>query len=185
MTLAPEISAHLLSGEELARRPDLESCELIEGRLVPMSPTSHRHALLENRLGRVLANWAEPAESGLVLCGEAGIYIRRKPDTVRAADVLFISSERYQRVTSPSYLDVAPELAVEILSPDDRWSEVTAKIADYFAAGVDRVWVVDGKLRKVFAYRSPSEVRIFSHTEALEEPEILPGFRWSLEELFR
>ncbi len=184
--ISPTESAKtLLSGEELARRPELEPCELIEGRLVPMSPTSHRHALLENRLARVLANWAESRGSGSVLCGEVGIYIRRAPDTVRAADVLYLSAERYARVTSPSYLDVAPELVVEVLSPDDRWSDVMAKIADYLGLGVDLVWVVDDKQTKVFAYHSLSRVEVFEGDATLEEPELLPDFRLAIAELFR
>lgn len=82
--------------------------------------------------------------------------------------------------------DANPEVSFgeRFLSPEDRWSEVTAKISDYFAAGVDLVLVVDGKLQKVFAYRSLSQVRVFSVGENLEDPEILPGFRMALAELF-
>lgn len=65
---------------------------------------------------------------------EVGIYTRRNPDTVRAADGAFISDERYaQPKQTHGFLDVAPDLIVEILSPDDRWSEIKQKLREYFS----------------------------------------------------
>lgn len=175
----------LISGEELFHRPDLEPCELVEGRIVPKVPTGSLHGELEALLTVPLFAWAKASGRGRVLTGEVGIYIRRNPDTVRAADVLFISNERFAKRGRPGYLDVAPELVVEVLSPDDRWSEVTAKLDDYFSAGVSAVWVVDPERRRVSAYRSPSSARSLGVGETLEDPEILPGFSLPLADLFR
>ena len=185
MAQAKRAEEILMTGEELLRRPDLEPCELVEGRIVPMSPTGPIHGGLEVRLAARLLTWAESTGRGRVLGGEVGIYIRRNPDTVRAADVLFISNGRYERRTSAGYLEVAPELVVEILSPDDRWSDVMAKLADYFQAGVDRAWVVDGKLGRVFAYRSLAEVKPLGEGDVLTDEELLPGFSLPLVDLFR
>ena len=69
--------------------------------------------------------------------------------------------------------------------PDDRWSEVMQKLAEYLAFGVDRVWIVDPRLRQVFAYRSLTEVATFSEGEDLQDGEILPGFRIAVAKLFR
>jgi len=174
----------LMSGEELFRRPDLGPCELVDGRVVPLTPTGHGHGFVESNFAGELRAWARSTGSGRVLTGEVGIYIRRNPDTVRAADVLYISNERYAKRGASGYLDVAPELVVEVLSPDDRWSDVTEKLEDYFSAGVDRVWVVDAKLRQIFAYRSLTEVRQFQEGEDLAGEILLPGFRLPVSDLF-
>jgi Uma2 family endonuclease len=185
MALAERAEEILMTGEELLRRPDLEPCELVEGRIVPKSPTGPIHGSLEARLAARLLAWAESTGQGKVLVGEVGMYVRRNPDTVRAADVLLISYDRYARPGSAGYLNVAPELVVEILSPDDRWSDVMAKLADYFQAGVDRAWVVDGKLRRVFAYRSLAEVQPLGEGDVLMDEDLLPGFSLPLVDLFR
>ena len=184
MAVDEKVEQRLITGEELYRRPDLEPCELVDGRIVPTSPTGDLHGGIEALLAASLLAYARKAERGKVCTGEVGIYIRRNPDTVRAADVLFISNERWSRRGSEGYLDVAPELVVEILSPEDRWSDVTAKLADYFAAGVAVVWVVDPCLRKVFAYRSLTDARQFGESDHLADEELLPGFSLPLSELF-
>ena len=173
-----------VTGEELFRRPDLEPCELVEGRIVPMSPTGFLHGDFELELGGALRAWARQTGRGRAVGGEVGIYVRRDPDTVRAADLLYISHERLAGRTPAGYLDVAPELVVEILSPDDRWDDVMEKLAEYFAAGVDRVWVVAPKLRSVFAYRSLTESRQLGEEDILSDEEILPGFSLPVGQLF-
>ncbi|HEX9945654.1 MAG TPA: Uma2 family endonuclease [Thermoanaerobaculia bacterium] len=184
MALLKDSEEILMSGEELFRRPDLGPCELVNGRVVPLPPAGYGHGLVEARLTGRLLGYAEDTRRGEVTSGEVGIYIRRNPDTVRGADIAFISNERLARRKSSSYLDVAPELVVEVLSPDDRWSEVTEKIHDYFAAGVDRVWVLDSKAHKIFTYRSPTEVEQFGEGEVLTDEGILPGFRLVISDLF-
>jgi len=183
MAVTEQVEQGVVTGEELYRRPDLGPCELVDGRIVPRSPTGDLHGVIEAILAAALLAYARETGRGKVRSGEVGIYVRRGPDTVRAADVLFISNERWARRSSEGYLDVAPELVVEILSPDDRWSDVTAKLADYFTAGVEVVWVVDPSLRKVFAYRSLTDVRQFEDDRLVEE-DVLPGFSLSLADLF-
>lgn len=184
MALLRDHQEILLTGEELFRRPDLEPCELVNGRVVPLSPTGYVHGSVESKLTKELEVWVGASRCGRVFCGEVGIYIRRNPDTVRAADALFISNDRFARQRAASYLDVAPELVVEILSPDDRWSDVMEKIGDYFSAGVDRVWVLDSKARRIFAYRSPTDVQHFELGDTLVDEEVLPGFRLSVSDIF-
>jgi Uma2 family endonuclease len=185
VALRHRVESDLLTGEELSQRPDLESSELVEGRVVRLSPTSLEHGKIELRPGAALLAYAEASGRGKAGGGEVGIYVRRSPDTVRAADALFLSNERYARRGSTRYLDVAPELAAEILSPDDRWSEVMAKIEEYLAAGVIVVWVVDPTLHHVLAYRSLTEVQRFAEGDVLADPEILPGFGLPVEDLLR
>ncbi len=122
---------------------------------------------------------------GKVRVGEVGIYIRRNPDTVRAADVAYISNDRYaQRKKKRGYLDVAPDLVVEIMSPDDRWSEVTQKLREYFSIGVRLVWVADPAVRTVYAYRSLTDVREFTEADTLPGDDVLPGLSVPVASLF-
>ncbi|MGH7339615.1 MAG: Uma2 family endonuclease [Candidatus Rokuibacteriota bacterium] len=183
MAVSDRIERQPITGEELFRRPDLGPCELVEGRIVMMSPTGDLHGGVEANLATSLRLYVRRTKRGKVRSGEVGIYVQRNPDTIRAADVLYISTERWSRRSSSGYLDVAPELVAEILSPDDRWSDVTAKLADYFAVGVVVVWVVDPRQRKVFAYRSLTDIRQFEEGDLADE-EILPGFALSFAELF-
>ncbi|MDX1522402.1 MAG: Uma2 family endonuclease [Anaerolineae bacterium] len=174
----------LITGEALAAMGDVGRCELVAGKIVKMSPTGYEHGNIEIKVGARLYNFVSERKLGKVQVGEVGIYTRRNPDTVRAADVLFISNERYAQRQSPSYLDVAPELVVEIISPDDRWSEINQKLREYFAAGIDLIWVIDPKSRSVHVYRSLTDIREFSADETLSGEEILPGLSISINELF-
>lgn len=184
MSLPDIREERLLTGEDLLRLPDLGPCELVRGRIVPMTPTGFRHGEIELNLGAALRDWARESGRGRAQVGEVGIYVRRNPDTVRAADVSFISHERLARQVSESYLDVPPELVVEILSPEDRWRDVQAKLDDYFSAGVDRVWVVDPKGCRLSVYFSPSQKQVFESGETLTDSELLPGFSLAVAEIF-
>lgn len=185
MAVKPVLTlAHLITGEELAEMGDIGPCELVEGRIMPMSPTGDEHAGIEVIVATALQQFVRSHDLGRVRAGEVGIYTRRNPDTVRGADVLFISNERYARKQSASYLDVAPDLIVEIMSPNDRWSEVTQKLREYFAMGVRLVWVVDPKARSVYAYRALTDVREFSANDTLPGDDVLPGFSVPVAGLF-
>jgi Uma2 family endonuclease len=184
MAILQRNEERLMTGEELARRPDLH-CELVDGRVVPMPMTGRIHARLEVKLSAKLLSYADETGRGVVLGGQAGIYTRRNPDTVRGADVLFISHERYARCGPLVFLDVAPELIVEIRSPDDRPGEAMKKIREYLAAGVDRVWYVDPRRRQVRVHRASEQVETLGMDDVLRDEEILPGFSLTLAELFR
>ena len=181
--VAPE-QEKLITGEELAQMVGVGLCELIDGRIVPMSPTNAEHGRTEFRVGHNIELAIKPGKRGQVLVGEVGIYTRRNPDRVRAADVLYISNERYAKRKSKSYLDIAPELVVEILSPADPAQELTQKLREYFEIGVVLVWVVDPEARIVYAYRSLTDVREFKETDALTGDEVLPGFNVPVAQLF-
>jgi Uma2 family endonuclease len=166
----------LLTGDEVFAMGDIGRSELINGRLIVMSPASYSHGIVENNFGAKLGNFAKHQQFGQVLTGDIGIYITRNPDTIHAADVAYISNERFAQVQSKSYLDVAPELIVEVLSPDDAWSDVMDKLADYFAIGVQAVWIADPKRAQIFAYRSLTDVQLFTQEQEISGGTILPGF---------
>jgi Uma2 family endonuclease len=132
----------------------------------------------------MLGGFVEEHQLGKVLVGEVGLYTRRDPDTIRGADVLFISNERLAQVKSASFLDVAPELIVEVMSPDDRWSEVKQKLKEHFSIGVILVWVADPSDKTVSVYRSLTDVRLLVESDTLDGEEILPDFKVSVASLF-
>ncbi|HEY4589092.1 MAG TPA: Uma2 family endonuclease, partial [Thermoanaerobaculia bacterium] len=153
-------SERLITGEELLHFPDLGPCELVDGRIVPLPPATVEHGEVEANLGSELRAWARSSGRGRALGGGVGLYIRRNPDTVRAVDILFISKERDLRPRAKGYFEIAPELVVEVLSPDDRMSPVREKLRDYFSAGVRVVWVVDSALRRVLVHRSLTDFTV-------------------------
>ena len=149
-----------------------------------MTPTGDQHGSCEGNFYYALRSFVDSHKLGKVRVGEVGIYTRRNPDTVRAADVLFISNERYAQIKSPGYLDVAPDLVVEVLSPNDYWIEVTQKLREYFAIGVRLVWVADPQTHSVHAYRALTDVREFTANDDLPGDDVLPGFSVKVAQLF-
>jgi Uma2 family endonuclease len=121
----------------------------------------------ENKLGRVLA-------------AETGFKLFTNPDTVRAPDVAFVRHERIPDPLPRGFAPFAPDLAVEVLSPDDRPGEVLAKVADWLKAGTRLVWVVDPDRRLARVYRADGTESEMSETGALKGEEVLPGFECAL-----
>jgi Uma2 family endonuclease len=178
------VGTTLITGEELARIPDLEPCELIDGLIVPMYPTGDDHGAYELNVGAEVRDYVKSHQLGKVRVGEVGIYIKRNPDTVRAADVVFLTNERYAQKTKSAFLEVAPDLVAEIMSPNDSFSEVNQKLRDYFSIGVRLVWVLEPGEQRVYAYRSLTDVRDFGPDDLLPGDDVLPGFRVKVATLF-
>ena len=177
--------ARPITGEELAELPNLGPCELVLGRIVPMSPAGGEHGRVEANFCEAIRSFVRPRRLGKVLVGEVGIFTRRDPDTVRGADVAFISNERYERLESKrGFLKVAPDLVVEVLSPHDSAAEVAQKLREYFAVGVRLVWVADPEAKAVRAYRSLTDVRELRESDRLSGDDLLPGFEAEVRTLF-
>ena len=182
--ITSETEPSLITGEDLAEMENVSRVELVKGKLVRMSPVGHIHGFFESNFAIDLGTFVKQHKLGRVLTGEVGIYVSRDPDTIRAADVTFISNERLSRVQSESYLDVAPELVIEILSPNDRWTVVNQKIGEYFTAGVRQVWIADPGQQQVDVYYAPTNFKRFSAGDELDGGDVLPGFAVAVAELF-
>jgi len=171
-----------ITGDELERMPHRGRCELVRGTIVHADPTSRGHARVEVRFAREIGEFVERRGLGDVLAGEAGIYTRRGPDTVRGADVAFLSAERAARCRPDGFLDVAPDLVVEVRSPGDRPEEVEEKIEEYLSAGVRLVWEADPAAKTVRVHRpggSPGPVEasaLLTENDTLSGEDVLPGF---------
>ena len=186
MTDAHDAGRHdaVITGDELARMPDHELSELVDGRIVRMSPTNPEHGRIELRIGAALLGFASTHNLGVVMTGEVGIFTRWNPDRVRGADVLFISHAQYERRTKTrGFLDVAPELVVEILSPENAHVDVREKVREYLAIGVRLVLVVDPDSRTVTAERADGSLR-YAAGEVVACDDVLPGFGLTVDSIF-
>lgn len=163
--------------------PDIRT-ELVNGEIVKMSPPGYRHGRICVRIARRLDEFVESRKLGAVV-SEVGFILRRDPDLVRGPDVAFIDKTRLGKIGEiPQFWPGPPDLAIEILSPDDRASEVLAKVGEYLEAGAQLVWIIDPDSRTVSAYRGIHSVRIFQADEELSAAEVLPGFRMKVADLF-
>jgi Uma2 family endonuclease len=177
----------LMTAEEFARRPDPGYPEeLVRGRVVAMPPPKPRHGQVCLKIGRLLANFVEAERLGHVLSNDSGVITQRGPDTVRGADVSYYSHERVPPGPLPhDYLDVAPDLVVEVLSPSDRWPVVIQKVGEYLGAGVRLVVVLDPDERAAHVYAADRAPRVVRGDEALALPEVFgEEFRLGLREVF-
>jgi Uma2 family endonuclease len=180
-----ENNKSLVTGEELARIPDLGRCELVRGQIIHAAPTFRQHGRVESNFNHELRSFAEPRKLGKVLVGEVGIYTGRDPDTIRGADVAFLSSERYARCRRKrGFLTVAPDLVVEVRSESESWADLEEKVREYLACGVRLVWVADPGTTTVRAYRSLEDFREFGASDMLPGDDVLPGFSVPVSRLF-
>jgi Uma2 family endonuclease len=175
----------LITGDDLARMPHQEPCELIDGRIVPMSPTNPEHGRIELNIAAAFRAAVRTQHLGLVMVGEVGIFTKRNPDRVRAADVVYISHAEYARRTRRrAYLDVAPELVIEILSPENPHVDIREKVEEYLAIGVRLVLVVDPATRTIVAERADSKGTRYAIGELVPCGDIIPGFELPVSDAF-
>jgi len=175
----------LLTGEELLARPDVGPAELVEGRIVPMSYTNREHAEIVGDLAYELNRFVrEHGVDGTVFAGDAGLYTRRDPDTVRGVDVEFTAGERLADNTAETLLDAAPELIVEVISPANSWEGVRRKIGEYFAIGTERVWIIEPANRSALVFTAPDAMRALEAGDQLDGEGRLDGFALPVTSLF-
>jgi Uma2 family endonuclease len=166
--------------------PD-EKTELVDGKVLRTGPAGGEHGVIALRIGAWLLMFVEQHQLGVVCAAETGFLAGRDPDTVRAPDAAFISRERMGEGRPPKkFWPVAPDLAVEVVSPSERAEQVQERVRDWFAAGARAVWMLFPGTATVHAYRSPSDVRILQRGDLLTgEGDLLPGFSCAMADLFR
>jgi Uma2 family endonuclease len=166
-----------------AAAPEKRVCELIDGVLVEKA-AGYRESLLACLLIELLNAFVRPRNLGLVT-GEKGT-VRLFPGHVRIPDVAFTSWDRLpgRRQPEEPIPDLAPDLAVEILSRSNTAAEMLRKRRDYFAAGVTVVWEIDPDARTVSVYTDPETARVLTVADTLGGGMALPGFTLPVRDLF-
>lgn len=174
-----------MTADELLRLnlPDKRT-ELVKGVLVVREPAGYRHGDVTTKLTMAIAGFVHPRKLGDVLAAETGFKLFTNPDTVRAPDVAFVHRDRLPESPPTGYAPFAPDLAVEVLSPDDRPGKVLAKVADWLSAGCKLVWVVDPARRIARVYRADGSESLLTDRDALDGEDLLPGFSCPLTEVF-
>jgi len=175
----------LMTADELlhAQIPDKRT-ELVRGVLRVREPAGSRHGLVAMTIGTELATYLKRTGLGRVFAAETGFKLFTDPDTVRAPDVAFVRQERLADAVTRGYPALAPDLAVEVLSPDDRPGDVLAKVADWLSAGTSLVWVIDPERRVARVYRSEGTESVVAGDSALQGEEVVPGFSCLLDAIF-
>lgn len=174
-----------VTAEDLLRMPETTGpLELVRGRVVASPWSGALHGLTVARFGTTLHQWSASDDEGAVGL-RAGFILARDPDTVRAPDAWFIRAERLPLTVLPEgYLEAAPDLAVEVISPTDMEQDRREKIDDYLAAGTSLVWVAYPRSHEIVAHTPDGIALTFRVTDTLTAPDLLPGFACPVTSLF-
>ena len=148
-----------------------------------MIPAGDEHGRITVKLTYAVASHVMSRQLGILHGAETGFILSRNPDTVRAPDLAFTRAER----ASPparGFVPVAPDLAVEVLSPDDRPGYVREKVAEWLEAGTLAVWVVDPRERTVTVHEPGQHPSVFGEADRLPGGDLLPGFELAVHDVF-
>ncbi len=184
---APWAEPVLTTAAELMALPeDGWHYELVEGRLVRMSPTGLGHGHTVMRLLLAIGSFVEERELGEVLPPETGFWISVEgaPDTVLAPDLAFVRRGRLALDASAGYARINPDFVVEVASASQGHRELSAKAKRWLDAGVELVWIVLPKSRRVEIWRGGQVQRVAAGEDDLSGEDVLPGFVMSAAQLF-
>jgi Uma2 family endonuclease len=176
----------LMTADEFLEMPDdgLRH-ELIRGEVVTMSLPGGRHGKVTLKIGRLIGNHVDDWHLGEAFAAETGFLIERDPDTVRGPDVGFVRAERLPEITYPDrYVPFAPDLAVEVLSPNDRPDDVMEKVQEWLPAGSQLVWTIDPIEKTVTVHRPGAKPVTLTADQTLDGGEVLPGFACPVADFF-
>jgi len=172
-------ASNAISDDELLRLRTEGKTELVDGE-VRVTPASWRHGVVCTRLSSRI--FAFVTERGLGAVVDSSTGFRLPGGNLRSPDVSFVAAGRIEEEPR-GFLHLAPDLAVEVLSPDDSSREVLDKVGEYLEAGVRLVWIVDPERRRAAAVRGLTDVSVVEIEGCLDGEGVLPGFRCPLAEL--
>lgn len=170
--------------EQLMSLPDTgHKAELVDGRL-RMAPAGGEHGDICMRLGSALTVFVRARKLGRTFDSSTGFTM--KSGNLRCPDASFVSAARIKEAGGvPSgFMVGAPDLAVEVISPSDRYADVQARIVEYFENGTALAWLVNPQSRRVMVYRASGAVKELDATQSLDGEDVLPGFTFPTRELF-
>ena len=162
--------------------PD-KQVELVRGQLIVREPPGYRHGVAALAIATRIAEFVRANALGVVVAAETGFKFFSDPDTVRAADAAFIRRDRAPDPPPIGYPALAPDLVVEVLSPNDRVGEVLGKVGDWLSAGTRLIWVIDPARRGARVFQADGSVTKLDVGDALDGEDVLPGFSCSLAEV--
>jgi len=157
--------------------------ELDDGVLVVMAPAAFIHSEHQSKVHATLLIHAQMTGLGSAYV-EVPIVLRRNPDRVVAADGAFLTLDQLPvKRSREGYLETIPKLVIEVKSKNDSWPEIESKVAEYLAAGVELVWVLDDSQPNICAYTAGQPAQVFAASDTLTAP-FLPGFAVPVADFF-
>ncbi|MGH7571538.1 MAG: Uma2 family endonuclease [Gemmatimonadota bacterium] len=170
--------------EQFERLPDEpERLELVRGHVVREPPAGFEHCGIAGQITVCLGTFVRQHALGKVVTGDPGFVLFDDPPTVRAPDVAFVARDRLPD-DPRGFARLAPDLAVEVVSPSNTLSGIQDKVFDFLDAGTRLVWVVEPRGRTVTVYRSRDDIRILTASQEIEGGDVLPGLRIEVSEFF-
>jgi Uma2 family endonuclease len=176
-----------ITADDLLRMASETRCELIEGEIFEMTPTGRPHGRIASRFhGRLEQYLREHGfELGEAYIAEFGFKVEMNPDTVLVPDVAFVSAAREDEAgDDEGFFPGAPDLAVEVISPNDRYSEVAAKVQKYLSGGARMVVVIDPPKRTMIVHQSHADVLILKEEDVFDGGDVVPGWKLQVRDLF-
>jgi len=181
----PAVLDKRLTIEEFARLPeptDGSREELRRGGVMTMPPPQSRHGLIQLQIGFLLKSVIAPKKLGWVMT-ETGVVIERDPDSLFGSDVVYWSIKRVPE-RPERYIELPPDLVVEILSPEDRKAKMREKIKEYLKSGVELAWLVDPETRMVTVYAGTMRGIELDEDETITGGNVLPEFSCKVAQFF-
>ena len=172
--------------EFMALNRDGHRYEIVNGELIDMGNSGAKHGYIAIILSATLFNCVSTRKLGAMF--DSSTAFKMKSGNKRSPDVSFMAKERLQGLDDipDGFLEGAPDLAVEILSPSNTVAEIHDKLVEYFENGARLVWVINPKEKYVLVYRSSQEPdRLLKSVNSLDGEEIVPGFTLAIAELFQ
>ncbi len=159
--------------------------ELIRGVLHETMASGEEHGEIVMNLGIILGGFVKPRRLGRLVASDVGVRLERDPDTVREPDLVFISAEkRPLGVRNTGYIEVAPDLVVEIVSPSDRPADVVQKARMWLSYDAGLVWVVYPDTRTVGVHCPDAPEVMLGEDDTLDGGSVLPGFSCIVRDIF-
>lgn len=175
----------LLTAEEfflLSSPGDGSRQELVRGEVITMPPPGGLHGVTCSKIVRKIGAFIDEGPGGTLACNDTGFITDRGPDSVRGPDISYWTKERLREVPV-GYIEVPPDLIVEVLSPSNTSKQINSKLKEYFLRKVPVVWVVAPEDRTLTIYRTPEEGRLLHENAVVTSEEVLSGFSCRVSEL--
>jgi Uma2 family endonuclease len=172
--------------DDLLQTPeDGQKYELVDGEILVSPGGGFRHGRVIVRLAIRLGAFVEEHRLGYVVEGQTGFRIpgRGEHKDIRIPDVSFVAAHRFPENPPDGFPDLAPDLAIEVLSPGNRPRDILHKVGQLLEAGSRLVWVIDPEKRTAAVYRSHMDVRVINESGSLEGEDVIPGFSCPLSEI--
>ena len=160
--------------------------ELVEGIIIEMSKPTRIHGVVTMRLALKIANFVDARELGEVTVGDTGFVLERNAygrDTVRGLDIAFVSSERLPTPPDYTWYEFGPDLAVEVISPNNKTADTHLKVTQLLKAGTSLIWLVYPETRAVEAHTAAGANTLYED-DTLSGGDVLPGFEMRVADIF-